>query len=61
MEQTVIYFLMVQKSINLQQKIIASPLCLGNISKNFSAGSMKKKKTGLNGYVYDLVLIMILL
>ena len=27
------------------------PLCLGNISKDFSADSMKK--TGLNGHVYD--------
>ena len=25
--------------------------CLGNISKDFSVGNMKK--TGLNGYVYD--------
>ena len=49
MEQTVIYLLMVQKSINLKQK--TSPLCLGNISKNFSVDKMKN--TGLNGYVYD--------
>ena len=27
------------------------PLCLGNISKDFSLDNMKK--TGLNGYVYD--------
>ena len=27
------------------------PLCLGNISKDFTDGNMKK--TGLNGYVYD--------
>ena len=27
------------------------PLCLGNISKDFSVNNMKK--TGLNGYVYD--------
>ena len=32
-------------------EIVASPLCLGNISKNFSADNMKR--TGLNGYVYD--------
>ena len=32
-------------------EIIASPLCLGNISKDFSVDNMKK--TGLNGYVYD--------
>ena len=32
-------------------EIVASPLCLGNISKTFSVDNMKKK-TGLNGYVY---------
>ena len=32
--------------------IVATPLCLGNISKNWSADNMKKK-TGFNGYVYD--------
>ena len=32
-------------------EIVASPLCLGNISKDFSVGNMKK--TALNGYVYD--------
>ena len=29
----------------------ATPLCLGNISKDFSVDNMKK--IGLNGYVYD--------
>ena len=33
-------------------EIAASPLCLGNISKDWSADNMKKK-TGFNGYVYD--------
>ena len=32
-------------------KIIATPLCLGKISKDWSADNMKD--TGLNGYVYD--------
>ena len=32
-------------------KIAASPLCLGNISKDQSTDNMKK--TGLTGYVYD--------
>ena len=32
-------------------KIVASPLCLGNISKDWSTDNLKK--TGLNGYVYD--------
>ena len=31
---------------------VASPLCLGNISKEWSVDNMKKK-TGFNGYVYD--------
>ena len=32
-------------------QIVASPLCLGNISKDWSADNIKK--TGFNGYVYD--------
>ena len=32
-------------------KIVANPLCLGNISKDWSNDNMKK--TGLTGYVYD--------
>ena len=53
MGQTVNYLLMAQKFINLKQKaeIVATPLCLGNISKEFSVDIMKN--TGLNGYVYD--------
>ena len=31
--------------------IITTPLCLGNISKDWSVDNMKD--TGLNGYVYD--------
>ena len=31
--------------------IVGAPLCLGNISKNFSVDNMKK--IGLNGYIYD--------
>ena len=45
---------MVQKFINSKQKdseIVATPVCLGNISNNFSADNMKK--TWLNGYVHD--------
>ena len=33
-------------------EIVATPLCLRNISKDWSADNMKKK-TGFNGYVYD--------
>ena len=32
-------------------EIVASPLCLGNISKDWLTDNMKK--TGFNGYVYD--------
>ena len=32
-------------------EIVVTPLCLGNISKDFSVDNMEK--TGLNGYVYD--------
>ena len=31
--------------------IVATPLCLGNISKDWSVNNMKD--TRLNGYVYD--------
>ena len=33
-------------------EIVASPLCLGNIFKDWSLDNMKR--TGFNGYVYDL-------
>ena len=32
-------------------EIVVTPLCLGNISKDWSVNYMKK--TGFNGYVYD--------
>ena len=32
-------------------EIVASPLCLGNISEDWSVDNMKK--TGFPGYVYD--------
>ena len=32
-------------------EIKSTPLCLGNVSKNFSVANMKK--TGLNEYIYD--------
>ena len=32
-------------------EIVASPLCLRNISKDWSTDNMKK--TGFNGYVHD--------
>ena len=32
-------------------ELVATPLCLGNISKDFSVDNMKKP--GFHGYVYD--------
>ena len=32
-------------------EIVATPLCLGNISNDWSVGNIKR--TGFNGYVYD--------
>ena len=40
---------MVQKFTD--SEIAATPLCLGNISKDWSVDNMKK--TGFTGYVYD--------
>ena len=34
-----------------ESEILATPFCLGNISKDFSVTNMKK--TGLNGYICD--------
>ena len=53
MGATVFYLLMSQKYISSNQKILKkkNPLCLGNISRDFSANNMKK--TGLNGCMYD--------
>ena len=46
MNDTEIYKLKAKDS-----EIVASPLCLGNISNDWSVNNMKK--TGFNGYVYD--------
>ena len=32
-------------------EIVASPICLGNVSKDWSTDNMKR--TGCNGYIYD--------
>ena len=40
----------IHKSKAKDSVIVATPLCLGNISKVWSVDDMKK--TGLNGYVY---------
>ena len=42
----------IHKSKAKDSETVASPLCLGNISKDFSVDNLKKK-TGLNGYFYD--------
>ena len=49
MEQIVVYLLMVLKLLN--SETVATPLCLGNISNDWSVDNMKKP--GLNGCVYD--------
>ena len=56
MEQIVIFFKFVNGREIYEFKakdseIVVSPLCLGNISKNWSTDNMKK--TGFNGYVCD--------
>ena len=40
-------------------EIVATSLCLGIISKDWSTDNTKK--TGFNGYIYDLVQIIMLL
>ena len=49
MEETVFCLSVVKKAKDFE--IAATPLCLGNISKNWSVDNMKK--TGLNGFIYD--------
>ena len=50
MEQIVTYLLVVQKFIAKDSKI-SVPICLENISKDWSVDNMKR--TGFTGYVYD--------
>ena len=55
MEQTVYLFVTdteIHKFKAKYSEIVASSFFLGNISKGFPVDNMKKK-TGLNGYVYD--------
>ena len=62
MEQMVTCFLMVQKLLNLKQKdfqIVATLLCLGNISKNWSEVDLKK--LDLTAMFMILVLLKMLL
>ena len=48
---------MVQKLLNLEQKIQINlyELCLGDISKEWSIDNIKK--TGLKGFVYDFSIV----
>ena len=41
----------IQKFEAKDSEIVATPLCLGNISKGWPVDNTKE--TGLNGYVYD--------
>ena len=50
MEETVIYLLKVQK-LSKDSEVVGTPLCLGNISKDWSVDNMKD--TGLNGYGFS--------
>ena len=53
MEQTVIYLIMVQKLLNVKQKILKllQTSYVQEISEDLSVDNIKN--TGLNGYVYD--------
>ena len=50
MKQIVIY-LQIYKFKAKYSEIVPIPLCLGNISKDWSEDNMKK--TGFTGYIYD--------
>ena len=41
----------IHKFLAKDSMIVPNNLCLGNVSKDFSASNMKK--TGCNGYIYD--------
>ena len=41
----------IHKFTTKDSEIVPNNLCLGNVSKDFSASNMKK--TGFNGYIYD--------
>ena len=53
MQQAVVYLLMVQiyRFKAKDSEIVATPLCLGNISKDVPVDNMKR--TGLNGYAFN--------
>ena len=51
MEQAVIYLLMVEKFKFKDSEVVATRLCLGNISKDWTVDNMKN--TRVNAYVYN--------
>ena len=51
MEQIVVNGTEIHKFKAKVSEIVAAPLCLGNISKDWSVDNMKR--TGFNGYIYD--------
>ena len=62
MDQIVNFFVNATEIISFKSRdfnIKTTPLCQGNILKYFFVDNMKK--TELNGYVYDFMLIMMLL
>ena len=67
MEQIVIYLLMeihkfvieIHKFKAKDSEVVAAPLCIGNLAKDWTVDNMKKN--GLNGYVYDFSVDMMLL
>ena len=64
MEQIVIYLLMVLKFIKFKAKdseIVAAPLCLGNISKDWSVDNMKKQDLMVTFMIIVLIMILLLL
>ena len=66
MEATISFLLMLQKRINSKQKTLEKKkkidyaLCLGNVSKDFTINTMKKK-TGLKRNKFFFLLILTLL
>ena len=59
MEQIVICLSVAQKFKAKDSEIVAGPLCLGKISKDWSVDNMKR--TGFTGYVFDFNVNIILL
>ena len=51
MKQAVIYLLMVEKFKFKDSEVVATQLCLGNVSKDWTVDNMKN--TGVNAYVYN--------